>query len=66
MKDRYEEGDECPCGGIMKVFPTENCSCHISAPCNACVENEPKCDKCQSSEEEIKSLIRTGEYKPTN
>jgi hypothetical protein len=47
-----EEGDNCPeCDGTM-VFPeVENCSCHISPPCAACVSNSLTCDSCGYTEE---------------
>jgi rRNA maturation protein Nop10 len=50
----YEEGDTCPeCGGTMElIFPAENCSCHLSAPCIACENNVPKCPDCGWSENE--------------
>lgn len=45
----FEEGSECPkegCKGIL-IFPkVKKCSCHISPPCSACVENKLKCDTC--------------------
>jgi hypothetical protein len=47
-----EEGEQCPeCSGGRAVFkPVENCSCHISAPCSACVDNTPECDTCGAKE----------------
>jgi hypothetical protein len=45
----YEEGDGCPelgCNGKLVYGPVENCSCHISAPCNSCVENPLVCNIC--------------------
>ena len=44
-----EEGDICPvddCDGCLKLPLVENCSCHISAPCSACVTNTLVCDSC--------------------
>lgn len=43
------EGDRCPfagCDGRMGFQPVENCSCHISPPCNQCVDNPLVCLKC--------------------
>lgn len=44
-----EEGDYCPCedcGGRLVSPPVEGCSCHISPPCSACVNNPLVCDSC--------------------
>jgi hypothetical protein len=43
------EGDICNrngCSGEMIINDDRNCSCHISPPCNACVEEGIKCDEC--------------------
>ncbi len=50
---KMEENDNCPagCGGVMK-FHIENCSCHISAPCSACVYAPLVCNKCGEEYEE--------------
>jgi hypothetical protein len=43
----YDDGDYCPiCKGIMVILPTIDCSCHIIAPCAACVSNGPICEEC--------------------
>ena len=44
----FEEGDRCPeCAqGELRYLPAEDCSCHISPPCSACVDNELECNKC--------------------
>lgn len=43
----YTEGDRCPeCGGSFHYPKVENCSCHISPPCGACVDNALECDQC--------------------
>jgi hypothetical protein len=49
-----EEGDRCPeCNeGHMIYYPVEDCSCHISPPCQACVNNQLTCDACEWQEEE--------------
>ena len=44
---RYPEPDEDqprgyrpkPCQGVMGYEPVEGCSCHISPPCNDCVDH---------------------------
>ena len=42
-----EDGDECPrCGGPLYYPEALNCSCHISAPCTACVMNKLECAEC--------------------
>lgn len=41
------EGDKCTeCNGRMTFPVVENCSCHINAPCSACVENPLTCNTC--------------------
>ena len=55
--NRYPEPDEDaprgyrprPCGGTMVIHPVENCSCHLTAPCGACVNNPIVCDTCGES-----------------
>ena len=39
------EGDDCPagCGGTLILPKTVNCSCHIHAPCSACINTELEC-----------------------
>ena len=37
------------CDGTMTLPPVENCSCHISPPCGACVDNVAVCDVCGES-----------------
>lgn len=42
-----EEGQYCPnCGGLVLFKVPENCSCHISPPCWACIESRPECKEC--------------------
>lgn len=51
-----QEGDVCGyegCDGIMGYEPVENCSCHISPPCSACVENPLVCLKCGDDQVDI-------------
>lgn len=44
----FEEGCKCPeCGdGVLECETPENCSCHISAPCNAHLDAPLVCSKC--------------------
>jgi len=53
-----EEGCKCPeCGdGTMEYPRVENCSCHLCAPCSACVDNRIKCDDCGFEEPEPEPL----------
>ena len=52
--NRVEEQDEDaprgyrpkPCQGVMHYADVEDCSCHISPPCSACVDNPLVCDTC--------------------
>jgi len=48
-----EEGEVCnrlfdglTCKGVITLYPTENCSCHIAPPCYQCVSNLPRCSEC--------------------
>ncbi len=45
---KASEEDDCPeCTiGRMRLEPVKNCSCHISPPCSARVENPLVCDNC--------------------
>ena len=53
----FEEGDTCPgCHkGELYYPPVENCSCHLNAPCSACVNNRLICKECGESPEEPES-----------
>ncbi len=49
-----EEGDRCPhCCGRMGYGDVEGCRCHISPPCNACVDNPLICLQCGLSADEL-------------
>lgn len=51
-----EEGGPCPeagCHGRLEFRPVEGCSCHISPPCGACVENPLTCSVCGWSTDEL-------------
>ena len=48
-KEGTEEGDVCGrdgCDGVMDWKPAENCSCHVSPPCSACVDAPLWCPEC--------------------
>lgn len=52
-----EEGATCNrdgCAGTIIIKPVENCSCHISPPCAACIEAPLYCPEClwESSDDE--------------
>jgi len=53
-RPEIEEGDKCPCGcgGRLGFGAVEDCSCHISPPCQACVSNPLRCDECGWTEED--------------
>lgn len=44
----YEEHDLCPsCDeGYLEVVLPEDCSCHIHAPCSACINPKLQCSVC--------------------
>lgn len=47
------EGDVCArsgCEGIIETAPSENCSCHLSAPCSACTAPRLFCPECDWQE----------------
>jgi hypothetical protein len=35
-----------PCPGTLQFGDVEGCRCHISPPCNSCVNNPLICDTC--------------------
>lgn len=50
-----EEGDLCNrdgCGGMIRFPKVEDCCCHISPPCSACVDNRLTCDACGAEPED--------------
>lgn len=59
----YEEGNKCPkCfDGELEYIREGSCSCHISAPCSACVNKILECNKCgyQPDESEYKEVLVT-------
>jgi hypothetical protein len=51
----FEEGDVCPeedCPGVLEYKRVDACFCHISQPCNACVEAPLVCPHCGEIPEE--------------
>lgn len=34
------------CKGVIELLPVEDCSCHISPPCGACVGQKATCPEC--------------------
>lgn len=60
MKPGTEEGEGCnrlneddsACDGTMEYRPVVGCSCHISPPCAACVENPLLCSVCDKGVDE--------------
>lgn len=68
MSDELEEGCDCPegCGGAMELA-TKSCSCHISPPCDSCVEGRLECSGCGfewSSEDKTPTGNRSDSYDP--
>lgn len=44
-----EEGDVCGregCEGVIKLQKSQNCSCHLSAPCSSCMDVRLFCPDC--------------------
>jgi hypothetical protein len=44
-----EEGDVCGrdgCEGVIELQKADNCSCHLCAPCSACVNRNLHCPDC--------------------
>lgn len=54
-----QEGDSCldtECTGKYEWNPPEECSCHISPPCEFCLETPHKCDSCGLTAEEAEDM----------
>lgn len=48
-KHGIDDGAKCGrdgCEGVMTLGKVQNCHCHISPPCWACVENPLVCSEC--------------------
>ncbi len=44
---QLEESDKCPyCDEGILDHVSINCSCHISPPCDSCLEGNLKCNEC--------------------
>lgn len=46
----FESGQKCPCkncDGILEDGDVEGCSCHLSAPCSACMNAGYVCPVCK-------------------
>jgi hypothetical protein len=51
----HEEGEVCGregCEGRIEFTKPDNCSCHLSAPCNACTRTYLHCPDCDWEAEE--------------
>jgi hypothetical protein len=49
------DGDTCNrlgCQGVIELTPSENCSCHIVAPCNSCTATLFYCSSCDWREDD--------------
>lgn len=49
MKSIHEEGDNCKdeqCTGTYEFSESQNCTCHISPPCDDCVDVPLVCNEC--------------------
>ena len=64
MSQDMTEGDPCPQCGESTVKEIENCSCHISPPCSACVDALLFCRKCGWEDEPIKYEPSTVSVEP--
>ncbi len=56
----YAEGDACNrngCAGVIDTHPSENCSCHISAPCWSCASLRNFCPECDWQEKDDPLVI---------
>lgn len=45
----FKEGFPCPqvnCTGTFQFPPVEGCTCHISPPCNTCLDKQLTCTEC--------------------
>lgn len=60
----HEEGEECGrngCAGVIEYQKSENCSCHLGAPCGSCTSVKLHCPECdwEAQEETINDYIVT-------
>lgn len=62
-----EEGDDCNRSGcfgfgVMGFDDVDGCTCHISPPCGACVENPLICDVCGYGPDDEPTEDDRGDY----
>jgi hypothetical protein len=61
----FEEGDTCGrdgCAGTIRMRASENCSCHISPPCNSCTAARQHCDTCDWDEADEPETFVMNDY----
>lgn len=49
-REGNDEGDPCgvdACTGTLQFELPEDCTCHISPPCSACVDSPLRCTTCE-------------------
>lgn len=48
LKEGNEDGSRCNrrCEGVMVLGQSADCTCHISPPCNWCIDSRPVCSMC--------------------
>jgi len=64
MTNGCEEGDKCGrngCEGVIKFQESENCSCHLGAPCSSCTQVRLHCPECdwEAVEEHLNDYVVT-------
>ena len=70
MTAGFDEGERCGrdgCEGVIECRRSENCSCHLSAPCSSCVAPREFCPACgwEAKDEPEESQIATSAAKVT-
>lgn len=58
----YEEGSTCcrnHCSGVIETHESDNCSCHLSAPCGSCTAPRNFCPGCGWEEEDDPETYQT-------
>ena len=58
----YEEGSTCcreHCAGVIDTHKSDNCSCHLSAPCGSCTAPRNFCPDCGWEEENDPETYQT-------
>lgn len=48
LKEGNEDGSRCNrrCEGVMVLGQSADCTCHISPPCDWCIDSRPVCSMC--------------------